>query len=333
MMGTKRTISVRLSTGQLDGIKNWSYYSNIHNLNHFEYDENDIISYCIKRVYDDESLFGRMSLISDRNTLNVLSQLPANISESLEHYATGFLIAKTFRILPRVFSMLEELSEKSREKNKSILLKKIIGVVISDTNELTRFLIRNSLVSMVSTIYLSYLKGKISNENFKNFILYNESIPNKNTKFENDTFNIIISRIKKINDLNEFIISIKKAGPFIPVEEVYAKVIKNLASISEQDIAPYTKKDVIVPLIEIERINEWLIPLFELLHMFALINYIPHELPGPSSLYPILVTKIYNVNGEKITPSGELYEMIKKNFKEFRFLLDQETDNLKNLTN
>jgi hypothetical protein len=333
MMVTKRTISVRLSTGQLDGIKNWRYYANIHNLNHFEYDENDIISYCIKRVYDDESLFGRMSLFSDKTTLNALSQLPGNISESLEHYATGFLIAKTFRILPMVFSMLEELSEKAKEKNKSILLKKIIGVVISDTNELTRFLIRNSLVSMVSTIYLSYLKGKISNESFKNFILYNDSIPNKNTKFENDTFNMIISRIKKINDLNEFIISIKKAGPFIPVEEVYAKVIKNMASINEKDIAPYNKNDIVVPLIEMERINEWLIPLFEILHMFALINYIPHELPGPASLYPILVTTIYNVSGDKITPSGELYEMIKKSFRDFRFLLDQETDNLKNLTN
>ena len=334
-MTTKSTLSVRLGVAQIQNIKNWIYFANIHNLNYIEYDENDIISYFIKRVNEDDSLFSHMSLFSNKNTVNMIPQIPGNLNEKLQQYIPSDVsIAKTFRILPEVSSILDALSGKENEKNKSVILKKIIAVA-SNTDELIRFLIKNSLVSTISTAYLSYLKGKISNNDLKNFILYNKKIPNKNTKFENDIINNIILRIKKMSnyDLDEFITALKKAGTAPPSNDLYANIVKNLVSINEVDMAPYTKNDAILPLTELERIDEFLLPLFEILHIYAMTNFIPINIPSPGQLYPILISRIYDMNNGKINTSDQMLIMIQKSFDEYKFLLNKENENLKNLIN
>ncbi len=336
MMTTKSTLSVRLALTQIQNIKNWIFFANIHNLNYIEYDENDIISYFIKRVNDDESLFSHMSLFSNKTIINTIPQIPGNLNEKLQQYIPSDLsIAKTFRILPEISSMLDTISEKENEKNKSVILKKIIAVA-SNTDELIRFLIKNSLVSIISTAYLSYLKGKITNNDIKNFILYNKKIPNKNTKFENDTINKIILRIKKISNYNldEFITALKEAGTAPPSpNDLYANIVKNLVSINENDMAPYTKNDAILPLTELERIDEFLLPLFEILHIYAITNFISVNIPSPAQLYPILISRIYDSYNGKINMSDQAYIMIKKSFDEYKFLLNKENENLKNLIN
>lgn len=335
MANTKSTLSVRLGLVQLQYIKNWIYFANIHNLNSLEYDDNDIISYFIQRVYDEESLFSRMSLITNKNMVNIIPQMPGNLNEKIQQYLPSDMsISKTFRIIPEISSMLDSIAEKENEKNKSVLVKKIIEVG-SNPEELIRFLIRNSLVSIISTAYISFLKGKIINDDLKNFILYNKHISNKNTKFENDIITNIILRFKKISnyDLDEFITALKKAGAAPPSNDLYANIVKNLASIKESDMAPYTKNDAILPLTELETIDEFLLPLFEILNVYAMTNLISTKIPSPAQLYPILISKMYVSSNGKINVSQELYITIQKSFDEFKFLLNKENENLRNLIN
>ena len=83
-------------------------------------------------------------------------------------------------------------------------------------------------------------------------------------------------------------------------------------------MAPYTKNDAILPLTELERIDEFLLSiLFEILNIYAMAF-----LHKPADLYPALIMKIYN---------NQTHGIIIKIFENFTALLKKEDEELNNL--
>jgi hypothetical protein len=268
-MENKQVIGVRMDLEYELNFRTWVQMGNIHNQLSIDFDENDILSFAIHQAYTSkeklENIPRDLGGAKKIENMTIFPQVKQFVKAN-QFFNSSFV--KTFRISTQINKELEELTKRLNEKNKSSIIKILIENILLDNHELTIFLIRNYIATMFSTISVSYLRGKITSLDLKNFILYNEGPKNKNTDFENFMVEELIKKLQSIYTFEILTESIKSARLEEWAKQAYSRSNEIVFNIKDREIAPYERRDILIPVISLQMMNETLAGLLEIYYVY-----------------------------------------------------------------
>lgn len=333
MSVNKRSVSVRLSPVLIAQMRAWRTLGSLHNPTLVDYDESDILEYCVYRVSGDQDLRARVMMDprdSDRLLFGLSDQEYTNTLSEHVRDLVDWHSPKTFRILVNTEELLNEIIKESPQKSKTEVVKSILVVVLTNSRELTRFLLRNSLSSGCLGTMPSYLNNKVLPADIKDFILYGVVPRNKNTPFENDLIKKFIDFVSKIGSREDLQRKMLQSARSPQIETLYSTALQEILKLKESDYAPYSKNDLLFPILSFLRIGEYLIHLNEILHIFVALEATPFKGIMEGSIFPRIVANFYLQIGTQDVSSNfdGVKSHLNKKFDDFRAILTHEAKSL-----
>ena len=325
MENNKQVLSVRILQDYSVRLKTWAIIGNIHNTISLEYDENDIVSYAICRYnVMGSSLY--MDFVSASNSTSISGYSPNrqfNIPEKEESHT----VPRTFRLSPDAESQFNSIIIDLGNPRKITVFKDIVKNVVLNNNEFIRFIIKNYLISVFADISLSYLNGKFTSKDFKDFVLNNRGM-NSTTKMDKNMIFKLIKRIEEMSSYEKLIEEIKNSET-IDRRRTEEWVMENLSKMDSHDYVSYSEVQIKRCLFNFYNIGSSFPTVLELFAMYSSLVEWEDVFPNAYKIYPWLFKKIIIDRITTIEESNK--NMIDKNYYKFKEILFDEAENLKNL--
>ena len=325
MENNRQVLSVRILQDYSVRLKTWAIIGNIHNTISLEYDENDIVSYAICR-YNVMSSSLYMDFVSASNSTSISGYSPSrqfNIPEKEESHT----IPRTFRLSPDAESQFNSIIIDLGNPRKITVFKDIVKNVVLNNNEFIRFIIKNYLISVFADISLSYLNGKFTSKDFKDFVLNNRGM-NSTTKMDKNMIFKLIKRIEEMSSYEKLIEEIKNSET-IDRRRTEEWVMENLSKMDSHDYVSYSEVQIKRCLFNFYNIGSSFPTVLELFAMYSSLVEWEDVFPNAYKIYPWLFKKIIIDRITTIEESNK--NMIDKNYYKFKEILFDEAENLKNL--
>ena len=306
-------------------LKTWAIIGNIHNTTNLEYDENDIVSYSICR-YNVMSSSLYLDFVSASNSTSISGYSPSR-QFSIPEKEESHTVPRTFRLSPDAESQFNSIIIDLGNPRKITVFKDIVKKVVLNNDEFIRFIIKNYLISVFADISLSYLNGKFTSKDFKDFVLNNRGM-NSTTKMDKNMIFKLIKRIEEMSSYEKLIEEIKNSET-IDRRRTEEWVRENLSKMDSQDYVPYSEVQIKRCLFHFYNIGSSFPTILELFAMYSSLVEWEDVFPNAYKIYPWLFKKI--IIDRIITIEESNKNMIDKNYYKFKEILFDEAENLKNL--
>lgn len=333
MNRTKKSISVRIDPLLEVTLRAWRSLGSLHNYVMLDYDDNDILEYCVHRVVSNDDVRGRF-IIAPKDSERLNPSVAGSDYDSFFNNTTKNLnitaTPKTFRISSETEEAIEILLKESPQDGRSGIVKSVLAVVLTSSKEFTRFLLRNSFVSRSISTLPSFISGKITPGDLAEFIISGIVPRNKNTQFENNMIKRFVDFVSGFSSLKSLQLEMLTAADPPAIEDIYSSALQEITKLKVEDYIPYSKNDLFFPILNYIRLSDYLIHLNEILHIYFILDKTSLKGIIEASIFPLILSRFYTVKNSNQVVSDFLRLSVEldKKYVDFRDILVSEAKSL-----
>jgi hypothetical protein len=306
--------SVRITLPEATGIDSMcnllNYMTSLDNLGQYGsgYSLSDVVSLSVNYALREKDLTNliRTRLISNTDVKHlymsndsVFSIPGINIDDLIFEPS-----ARNFKFDKRTGDQLTSLIDEWNIKNKSDLISTILASVFTSIEHVSILLLRSFSALMLLGTGISFFQQKITTEDIKKYVIYDERPRIKFTDYEITSMKKIHKKFQEINTYEKFRNTlIRRTQSFTDRQKMVVEILNSLSSIEPKSYSPYTMNDLLMPAIFQEFSLEFGIKLLTL----SLINVLDsqHPLNKPPNLSGVLdYFAIYKVRGNSTLDDG-----------------------------
>lgn len=254
--------SVRLTLPEAVGMESMcgllNYVSSLGILGQYSngYSLSDVVSLSVNYALREKDL---TNLIRTRIISNVdVKQLYISNVDFLARHGRnmGDLIfepsARTFKFDAQTGGRLMSLIEEWNIKNKSDLIRTILASVLTSKEHVSILLLQSFSALVLLGTGVSFFQQKITREDIKKYVIYNDIPRIKFTDYEITSMRKIQKKFQEINTFKKFKNTLDEGTQSFYkrdaiAEEISVKVFNNLSNVEPASYSPYTIDDLLMP--------------------------------------------------------------------------------------